>query len=132
MEQTDPINERYEASGLESKYFINNLGTFYLILFVYFFLVLVWYIVNFIRKYKDCKCLKRLDKKLHKRLFWNGLLAVVFESYLMVSLCAFIAIQNSLSFDAFGQSFQSVSLIVIMTVYITMPMVVLLVVVVKF
>lgn len=132
LEQTDPINERYEASGLESKYFINNLGTFFLILIVYFFFTLLWLVVSFARKWSDCKCLKLLDKKLHRSLFWNGLIAVVFESYLMVSLCAFIAIQNSFSFRVFGQSFQTICLLAIMTVYIVIPFFVLLVVIRRF
>ena len=78
LQPTGPVNEKFETLGLESRYFINNLGTFFVILMLYVLLVFIWVILYLLRKCKDCKILKKLERNLSKRLFWNGLIVVVF------------------------------------------------------
>ena len=43
---TGPLTEKFEAIGLESKYFINNLGFFFLIILIGVFLALVWVLLQ--------------------------------------------------------------------------------------
>ena len=43
---TEPINERFEASRIETRYFINNLGTFYIIFMLYFLMAFFWLFVK--------------------------------------------------------------------------------------
>ena len=38
---TDPVNEKFETIGLESLYFINNLGSFFLVVALDIFIALV-------------------------------------------------------------------------------------------
>lgn len=40
----DPINEKFEAMGMEDKYFVNNVGSFFLILLFYCGLTIAWLI----------------------------------------------------------------------------------------
>ena len=42
---SEPYNQNFEASRIESIYFINNLGSFYFILMVYFLLYLVLVVI---------------------------------------------------------------------------------------
>ena len=44
---TDPMNYKLETIGLESEYFVNNLGTFFFILLIYFLLIVIWLIICF-------------------------------------------------------------------------------------
>ena len=99
---TGPVNDKFESLGLESKYFINNLGTFFLIIMIYFLLVIIWIIVILMQKCKNGKLIKKLERKLNDTLFWNGLLEVVLESFLMVALCAYISAKYSLDMDSYG------------------------------
>ena len=122
---TEPVNESFEASGLQSLYFINNLSTFYAIIMFYFFLVVVWIVIYFIRKCKETKNIKKVDKKLRAKLFWNGLIIVVMESFMMVVFCAFITFNKSFEFGSFGLQVQNLTMITCLLVYILVPIVVL-------
>ena len=48
------MNERFEASRIESKYFINNLGTFYLILVIYLASFILWLVIKLLQCWFCC------------------------------------------------------------------------------
>ena len=122
---TDPVSGSFEASGLESLYFINNLSTFYGIILIYILMILVWMILYLIGKCKYSKKIKRVDNKLQSILFWNGLLVTVKESFMIVIFCAFITFKYSFDFQSFGMKFQNISMLLSLTFYIVVPVVVL-------
>ena len=71
----DPINEKFETIGMESKYYINNIGSFFLTLVFEVLLIVVYLIlVPFANK---SKCIKRRAKNLNKKLFWNSWIVTV-------------------------------------------------------
>ena len=43
---TGPINSKFEAIGFESLYFINNLGSFFLVLVFGLLLIPIWLVLN--------------------------------------------------------------------------------------
>ena len=43
---SEPISEKFEAIGMESTYFINNMGSLFLALCFDLFLILVWMVLN--------------------------------------------------------------------------------------
>ena len=100
---TEPVNERFELSRIESQYFVNNLGSFYLVILLNIFFVIVWCLIKFIRTCCcDGKRLEKYGRKLYRKLFWNGSTATVKESYLMVILCGFISINYNFKFTSLG------------------------------
>ena len=71
----DPINEKFETIGMESKYYINNMGSFFLTLVFEVLLIIVYLLlVPFASK---SKCIKRRVKNLNKKLFWNSWVVTV-------------------------------------------------------
>ena len=46
MQPSEPINEKFETIGLESIYFMNNLGTFTLVLLIKLSLIVIWLILQ--------------------------------------------------------------------------------------
>ena len=56
-----------------------------------------------------------------KKLFWNSLIEVTFESYLMVCLCELITLKNRIGFSGFGESLQTSSALVVIAYYILIP-----------
>ena len=67
---TDPVNEQFQALGFESVYFINNLGSIFLVFLSLLVLMIVYAILI---RYDDRS--HRLDKtirKLEAYLFWDS------------------------------------------------------------
>ena len=71
----DPVNEKFETIGMESKYYINNMGSFFLtLIFEVMMIILYLILVPFAGK---SKCIKRRVKNLNKKLFWNSWVVTV-------------------------------------------------------
>ena len=43
---TDPVNEKFEMLGIETLFFINNMGSFIILIFLKLFQVMVWIILT--------------------------------------------------------------------------------------
>ena len=87
-----PIDPNFEAVGFDSQYFPVNMGT--MIFFFLIYLVLLCILLPLcglcaskVRKFKKCR--KRLSRKLR----WNSLITLVFESYQIIVVCVLINIQ---------------------------------------
>lgn len=101
---TVPVNEKFEAIGFESLYFINNVGTFYFILVFYASLVLIYLLMSLLDKIlHDAKTLRKMKSALGKFIFWNKLFQMVVESILIISLAALISLKNKFVWDSFGE-----------------------------
>ena len=68
---TDPVTFKLETIGLESEYFVNNLGTFFFILQIYVLLALIWLIICVFAFVCSARLLRKLKTKIGKKLFWN-------------------------------------------------------------
>ena len=66
----DPVNEKFESIGIDSKYFINNMGSFFLFLCFDLLLILVWALL--IPASPRIKAIKRCNRKLGRALYWNS------------------------------------------------------------
>ncbi len=88
---TDPVSEKFETIGMESLYFINNVGSFIFIIAIYLLAVIVYFLL--------CLCgnaskkIKRLRKRLRDNIFWEGLIVMIFESFLIVVFCSLIMVK---------------------------------------
>ena len=118
---TDPVNQKYESIGLESHYFINNLGSFIIALLVYATLALIWIITDPV----IAKCPKKLhgaSRRLGNFLFWNRAIGLVFESFLIVAICSLITFKYGfLMTGNYGQIVQTVTCLACAVFYCTLP-----------
>ena len=122
---TDPVNEKYESIGLESLYFINNIGSFTFVLLVYFAMIAAWLLlgISFVLNIQQAK---KLQTKLGNKIFWNKGIGLVKESYLVVILCASIALSYNFILSDTGHRVQIWSSLIILSFYIILPIFVLL------
>ena len=98
----DPVNEKFETIGVESVYFMNNLGTFVILLAIKVGLVLFWIILY---PFEICsKRIRRRRRRLAGKIFWNSWITVITESFVIVTLCALISFKYNFEFDGWGQS----------------------------
>lgn len=100
LEPTDPVSEKFETIGMESLYFINNVGSFIFIIVMYI-LAIIAYLLMF-----SCgnasQTIKKLRKSLRDKIFWEGLMVMIFESFLIVVFCGLIMVKYKLSFETWG------------------------------
>ena len=125
----DPLNERFEASGLESIYFINNLGSFYFILMFYFTLYAVYICFKCCQK---LKWVKRLDRKLQRKLYCDGIYVVVRESFQIMVLCGYLSFFYKFSLESKGLIVQKFTAIVSFVFYIFVPFLVFTIVICRY
>ena len=98
----DPVDENFEALGIESVYFLNNLGTFIFVLAFKVLLCIVWIVLYPLQACS--KPLRKRRKKLGNSIFWNSWITVINESVLLVVLFASIALKYNFEFGKWGQT----------------------------
>jgi hypothetical protein len=120
MKPSEPINEKFETIGLESVYFMNNLGTFTIVLVLKLMLVLIWYLL-----YLPANCSRKITKlrnKLSRSIFWNSWIVAVVESFLIISLCCAISLKYSIIFETTGETIQSSFCLLCLIIYVLLPL----------
>lgn len=120
MKPSDPVNEKFETIGLESIYFMNNLGTFTLVLASKLILILVWILL-----YLPASCsrkVRKLRNKFGQRIFWNSWIVAIVESFLIISLCGAISLKYSIIFDTIGETVQSSFCLFCLSIYVLLPL----------
>jgi len=88
LEKTDPVNENYNALGFESVYFINNMGTLFIVFLIYPVMMLVEYLLRLVAE--KCDSVKGVHLTVKYAVYWNLLITLVFESYSMIAICCLI------------------------------------------
>lgn len=86
--ETGAINENFEANGFGSHFFLYNMGTLMVVILSMPFLGCVSYMLKIFRS--KHKRIETAYVKLSNYLFWSHSITVVFESYSMVCVSAFI------------------------------------------
>ena len=82
------LNINFEYTGYESIYAISNLGLVYLI----FHIFLVVSLLNFCLYIFTIKCrqVNRVHQKINKKLYWNGYLILIFETFFDTFMCILV------------------------------------------
>jgi hypothetical protein len=118
LNETRPFNQNFNAIGLESKYFLNNMNTLLLGFYTYFALVLINIVVDRLQvKYKR---LSNLAERLRHMLFYNLIITLLTESYMMIAVSCMIGL-TKLTANNFGDFIQSASTIFALLVLIAYP-----------
>ena len=74
---TDPVNEKFETIGLESLYFINNVGSFFLVVLIDIFLVILILIIRWLVRVKPLPIFVKVHEYLSTNMFWNSWIITV-------------------------------------------------------
>ena len=73
----DPVNEKFETVGFESLYFMNNLGSFILIIIGKILLMIIWYsTLNPFTSYSEW--IKKRANWLRNKISLNSWITVIF------------------------------------------------------
>ena len=94
------MNINFETLGFETKWFINNVGSFFIYLLWCFANVIIYLFLAALNKTTGY-CYKQ-KKKLSKRIFWNKLSMAIFESILVVWLSCYITFRYNFVYGSLG------------------------------
>ena len=97
---TDPVNEQFMALGFESVYFINNLGSLFIVFISLVVLMLIYVSIDSLTE--KSYWVEQSLQKLKKYLFWDSLIHFMLESYMIISVCCMISLKHSLGIASFG------------------------------
>lgn len=92
-----PLNDRFDALGFQSLFFLNNMGSMVVGLLMIpiqgFLLILLKPLTRFSRRITTIK------NKIHASLFWSQQIILLNESFSIICMCALINVLH-LSFDS--------------------------------
>ena len=92
MPEGEPKNIQFEAVGLDSPFFINNMGTVMVQINVVATVMLSAFIASTL-VYKT-KYAKRFHKKQNGKAFWNGPIIIIQENYGMIMLAGLLTVTD--------------------------------------
>ena len=101
-EQSEEVEQqvaKFQEIGLESLYFINNLGFFFLIILLCGGLTVIWLLLAPLNMFGP---VRKLRQKISSTLFWNGSIAAVQESFVMVILNGLLSFRYNFELVHYG------------------------------
>ena len=105
IEIEDPVNERFETLGIESKYFINNMGFLFFLLCILVLLVALWPILIGLSRWSTIA--ERGKEKLNKTLFWRPIIVINYATFLIVILCALLSFKYKFELEGARPDYQT-------------------------
>ena len=117
---TDPVNEKFEAVGLETLYFLHNVGSFIFVILAYMSIMLTYVVLTLLGKFSTT--MLRWATKIGEYLFWNSLITVIKESFLILTFCCLILLKYSFEFSPWGVAIQSILGMIIFAGYSYIPL----------
>ena len=117
IEPGDDMN--YPSLGIETVYFITNLGT---AVFIFSIQIIGSLLYVILYPFRECgKYIKEKMLKLQRGLFWNNWLTTVKETFLVIALNAMIQFKYDFKFDSWGGAFQTISALCYSAFYLFLP-----------
>ena len=103
LNQTLPLDQNFGALGFNSLYFMNNMGS----LLIAIFIICVGIVFLFcIDNYVWLLWVSNLSAKIRSSIFYDAIVSTFIESYAFMSVSCLIAF-NKISFDSPGETIQT-------------------------
>ena len=119
IQESEPFEEETNFGFyLESRYFLNNMGTLLIFYLVYPMLVLTQLCFYVCKRFS--KCADSANRWLKSRLYFKMPLTVIFESHCLVMFSCSIA-ASTIEFESWGLTVQSVACLAFAMIFLTLP-----------
>ena len=79
--EDDPYNRNFLECGIESRYFIMEMGLPFYVILGYFILVIIYLIFALAQRLLKRKVLGKIVNKVRSYLFWNSIIRLYMEVY---------------------------------------------------
>ena len=122
--QTDyPLTNQFNDIGYGSIFIVTNLGSLYLMITLWVILLTLTVLLRKFQVFDRFEYLKKKINNYYEENFWNGIMDVFFQSYLVLAVSSFIG-SNDLRLDSSYSTteiYNSVLAIVVMTLTVAFP-----------
>lgn len=120
--ETEPVDENFESVGIESQYLLVNMGTMicFFLLQILLLLLSALFTPMVDKKWIPCKCLKKRIKKLNKNIYWNSLITLMNETYMILVIGVFLNLRI-IDFETSGTKGMSAVTILFLMFMIVAP-----------
>jgi hypothetical protein len=105
--EDEPKNDLFEEVGYEATLSMNNLGSLFLFMLLQPVQAIILKLIkklNFYKKFKPIKKVKKFAKGQLKSIFWNGIISFYSGAYLVISMIGMINILDL----RFGKDYESI------------------------
>lgn len=130
IEIEDPVNERFETLGIESKYFINNMGFVFFLLCILVLLVIIWSL--FVGLSQWSKLANNGKEKLSKALFWRPIIVIHYATFLIIILCGLLSFKYKFELEGARPDYQTFSCFIFFTASISLSLFFFIYLIIKF
>jgi len=120
FKSSEPVTEKFGALGYETKYFVKNMGTVFIvgvILAILLVLTLFLYVLNAIF---NLSVTDKVANWMYRMVCWNQILRFLIESYMLIALSCCINL-TEFTFGDSGSRASSISTVVGMILIIFLP-----------
>ena len=131
FKSSEPVTARFEALGYETKYFVKNMGTVFIVGVIFAILLpltLFLYVLNAI---VNISVTEKVANWMYRMVCWNPILRFLIESYIFIAISCCINL-TEFTFGDSGSRASSISTVVGMILIILLPFFVLYVMHTKF
>ena len=91
IDDSDPINDNFDAVGFSSLFFLYNLGSMALAIVG---VPIIGLVILLLKPFRCINKVHRLHNKLRRWMMWGHPITVVFETYTVIVICSLINIVN--------------------------------------
>ena len=117
----EPMNDKFNYLGLQSTFFLNNMGTMVIGLAMIPLLSALLLVLQPLSRFSSK--IAKFKNKLYTSLFWSQQIILLFESFAMLCMCAFINVIH-LTYESKCEIVNSVLTITFMFVCCTLPLII--------
>jgi len=128
---SEPVTARFGALGYETKYFVKNMGTAFIIGVVFAILLILTLFLYVLNKIVNISVTEKVANWVYRMVCWNPILRFLIESYIFFAISCFINL-TEFTFGDSGSRASSISTVVGMIIIIVLPFLVLCFMLLKF
>ena len=117
----EPLNDKFNNLGFQSTFFLNNMGTMVIGLAMIPLLSALLLVLQLLSRFSSK--IAKFKNKLYASLFWSQQIILLFESFAMLCMCAFINVIH-LTYESKCEVVNSVLTITFMVVCCALPLII--------
>lgn len=117
---SEPVTARFGALGYETKFFVKNMGTLFIVGVIFVLLLITIPCLKGMNAIVYCSSNERVTDWLQSQLCWNTILRFLIESYILIAISSFINL-TELTFSDSGSRASTIGAIVGMVVILLLP-----------
>jgi len=120
FKSSEPVTEKFGALGYETKYFVKNMGTVFIVGVIFVILLVLTLFLHVLNKIVNISVTEKVANWMYRMVCWNPILRLLIESYIFIALSCCINL-TEFTFGDSGSRASSISTVVGLILIILLP-----------